>query len=96
VNDNRVDAVKRAGDHLFAHSNDRWVDVSFRKGTKVVKIKPFSPAYFAVLEAIPDLRAAFAVGDRVLVSGKHMAIEISPDGAETLGDAALRSLKEQW
>jgi Ca-activated chloride channel family protein len=96
VNDNRVDAVKRAGDHLFAHRNDRWVDVSFKSGTKVVKIKPFSPAYFAVLDAIPDLRAAFAVGDKVLVSGKHMAIEVSPDGAETLGDAELRSLKEQW
>ncbi|HSU93143.1 MAG TPA: VIT domain-containing protein [Gemmatimonadaceae bacterium] len=92
----RVDAVKRAGDHLFAHNKDRWVDVSFKSGTKIVKIKPFSPAYFAVLDAIPDLRAAFAVGDRVLVSGKHMAIEVGPDGADALSDAELRSLKEQW
>ena len=36
------------------------------------------------------------VGDKVLVAGKHVAIEVSPDGAETLGDAELRSLKEQW
>jgi Ca-activated chloride channel homolog len=92
----RADAVKRAGDHLFAHRNDRWTDVSFKSGTKVIKIKPFSPAYFAVLDAIPDLRAAFAVGDKVLVSGKHIAIEVSADGADTLGNAELRSLKEQW
>ena len=92
----RADAVKRAGDHLFAHRNGRWTDVSFRDGVKVVKIKPFSPAYFAVLDAVPDLRAAFAVGDKVLVSGKHIAIEVTPDGADTLGNAELRSLKEQW
>jgi Ca-activated chloride channel family protein len=92
----RVDAMKRAGNHLFAHRNDRWTDINFKAGTKIVKIKPFSPAYFAVLDAIPDLRALFAVGDRVLVSGQQIAIEVSPDGAETLGDAELRSLKEQW
>ena len=61
-----------------------------------MKIKPFSPAYFAVLDALPDLRAAFAVGDKVLVSGRHIAIEVTPEGAESLGAAELRSLKEQW
>jgi hypothetical protein len=94
--DDRVDAVKRSGDHLFAHRNDRWTDVAFKSGTKIVRIKPFSPAYFAVLDAIPDLRAAFAVGDKVLVAGKNIAIEVSLDGADTLRDAELRSLKEQW
>jgi hypothetical protein len=92
----RVDGVKRGGDHLFAHRNDRWTDVGFREGTKVVKIKPFSPAYFAVLDAIPDLRTPFAVGDKVLVAGRHVAIEVSPDGVDTLDGAELRSLKEQW
>ena len=92
----RVHAMKRAGNHHFAHRNDRWTDINLKAGTKIVKIKPFSPAYFAVLDAIPDLRALFAVGDRVLVSGQQIAIEVSPDGAETLGNAELRSLKEQW
>jgi Ca-activated chloride channel family protein len=96
VDSARVDAVVRGGDHLFAHSNGRWTDVRFKEGTKIVKIKPYSRAYFAVLDAMPDLRAAFAVGDKVLVSGKHIAIEVGPDGADTLGDAELRSLKEQW
>ena len=90
------DALRRAGNHLFAHSDDRWTDVAFKEGMTVVKIKAFSPAYFAVLEAIPELRASFAVGDKVLVTGKHVAIEVSDDGVEQLGDAELRSLKEQW
>jgi Ca-activated chloride channel family protein len=92
----RADAVRRAGNRIFAHRDGRWTDAGFKAGTKIVKIKPFSPAYFAVLDAIPDLRAAFAVGDRVLVSGTHVAIEVGPDGADTLGTAELHSLKEQW
>jgi Ca-activated chloride channel homolog len=92
----RADALERAGNRIFAHRNDRWTDISFKSGTKIVRIKPFSPAYFAVLDAIPDLRAAFAVGDKVLVSGMRIAIEVTPEGADTLGDAELRSLKEQW
>jgi Ca-activated chloride channel family protein len=92
----RADAVRRAGNRVFAHRDGRWTDAGFKAGTRIVKIKPFSPAYFAVLDAIPDLRAAFAVGDRVLVSGTHVAIEVGPDGADTLGTAELHSLKEQW
>jgi Ca-activated chloride channel homolog len=92
----RADAARRAGDHLFARRGGRWTDVAFKDGMKVVRIKPFSPAYFAVLDAMPDLRAAFAVGEKVIVAGKHVAIEVSPDGVEQLGDAELRSLKEQW
>ena len=92
----RGDAIRRAGDHLFARRGDRWADVAFREGTKVVKIKPFTPAYFAVLDAMPELRAPFAVGEKVLVSGKHIAIEVSLDGVAQLSDAELRTLKEQW
>jgi Ca-activated chloride channel homolog len=88
--------VRRGGDHLFAHRDDRWMDLSFKEGTTVVRIKPFSPAYFALLDAIPALRAAFAIGEKVLVSGRHVAIEVSPDGAAQLGDAELRSLEKRW
>ena len=94
--DGRSDAATRAGNHLFAHRNGRWTDVAFKEGMKVVKIKAFTPAYFKVLDAMPELRASFAVGEHVLVAGKHVAIEISDAGAEQLGDAELRSLKEQW
>ncbi|MGH7622851.1 MAG: hypothetical protein ACREMU_10965, partial [Gemmatimonadaceae bacterium] len=92
----RGDEVRRAGNHLFAKRGDKWADVSFKEGTRVVRIKPYSAAYFALLDAIPELRAQFAVGERVLVSGAHVAVEVSPDGVSQLGDAELRTLKEQW
>jgi Ca-activated chloride channel family protein len=96
VASDRIDAMQRGGNHLFAHRDGRWTDIAFKEGMKVVKIKAYSPAYFAVLDAIPELRASFAVGEKVLVAGKHVAIEVSPDGAVQFGDAELHSLKEQW
>lgn len=91
-----ANTVRRGGNHLFVRRDARWTDVAFKDGMKVVKIKAFSPAYFKVLDAIPELRASFAVGEKVLVTGKHVAIEISDAGVEQLLDAELRSLKEQW
>lgn len=96
VKDARTDAVRRGGDHLFANRDGRWTDVAFKEGMKIVKIKPFTAAYFKVLDAIPELRVSFAVGEKVIVAGKHVAIEVSNDGAEQLGDAELSSLREQW
>jgi hypothetical protein len=92
----RADEAKRAGNHLFARREGRWTDIAFKDGMKVVEIKPFSPAYFKVLDAIPELRESFAVGQKVIVAGRHVAIEITDTGVEQLGDAELRSLKEQW
>ncbi len=89
-------APRRAGNHLFTLHDEKWTDVAFKDGQKIVKIKAFSPAYFKVLDAIPELRASFAVGEKVIVAGKHVAIEITGAGVEQLGDAELRSLREQW
>jgi len=94
--DERADAATRAGNHLFARRSGRWTDVAFKEGMKIVKIKAYSAAYFKVIDAIPELRESFAVGEKVLVAGKHVAIEISDAGADQLGDAELRALKEQW
>lgn len=96
MNEDRADGARRAGDHLFVHRGGRWTDVAFKEGMKVVKIKPFTPAYFGLLDAMPELRVSFAVGEKVLVAGRHIAVEVSPDGAEQLGDAELRTIKEQW
>ncbi len=96
VDEVRADSVTRSGEHLFEHRNARWTDLGFKEGTKIVKIKAFSKAYFAVLDAVPQLRAPFALGDKVLAAGKHIAVEVSPEGADTISDAQLRELKEQW
>jgi hypothetical protein len=59
-------------------------------------IKPYSKAYFDVIAALPELRAAFALGSRVIVVGRDRAIALSERGSETLAPAQLAALVKAW
>jgi hypothetical protein len=62
----------------------------------VIKVKAYSEAYFALVRELPDLAAAFALGDRVLVRGKNIAIAVAPDGADQMSTAEIKSLVAAW
>ena len=59
-------------------------------------MKPFSDAYFKLIEILPDLREAFSVGERVIVAGRSMAIELTPSGEERLTDRDITLIKDRW
>jgi len=88
--------LRRAGTRSFTLREGIWTDTRKTSSMRVMKVLPFSAAYFRLLEALPDLREAFAVGDRVIVAGRHIAIEVTPDGTETLSDSDLRLIQARW
>ena len=59
-------------------------------------MKPFSDAYFKLIEMVPDLREAFTVGERVIVAGRSMAIELTSSGKESLTDRDVSLIKDRW
>jgi len=59
-------------------------------------VKPFSDAYFKLLEVQPDLRDVFAIGERAIVAGRSMAIELTPSGVERLSDRDMAMLRDRW
>jgi hypothetical protein len=61
-----------------------------------VKIRAYSAAYFAILDVLPELREALALGDRVLVAGRDIAIEIGPTGVEKMSDREIQDLQSKW
>src|SRR5262249_38145682 len=73
-----------------------WTDVRFGKTAVTTKIKPFSKAYFDILERLPELRAVFALGDRVVAVGRSGAISLSTDGVADLTAASLDSFVARW
>lgn len=73
-----------------------WTDASLRAGTHRLKIAPFSEAWFGVLELLPELRAAFMLGDRVVVAGRSLAIEVASGGVERLGSSERRMIERDW
>jgi hypothetical protein len=87
--------LKRAGSRLYQRDGDRWVDSRMKRELRVYKVKAYSRTYFALLERLPELRDAFAVGDRVLVAGKSAAIEVTDDATE-LSDSDMRAITKGW
>ena len=95
-------AQRRVGNRIFSLS-DRgvWTDsrVQAAQGAtlRTVRVKAYSDAYFKLLDRVSDLRDALALGDRVLVAGTKVAVEVAPDGGvETLSERELAEIARAW
>jgi Ca-activated chloride channel family protein len=87
--------MKRAGNRTFVLRDSVWTDTKKSAGP-TLRIKPYSNAYFRLLELIPDLREPLSIAERVRVAGKAMSVEISPNGVETLSGSDISMLKQNW
>lgn len=91
-----ANATRRAGTRTFMMKGDTWTDSRPIDSTKVVRIKSFSDAYFRIMEAIPELREVFALGDKVIVAGRDIAIEIGTNGTESMSDSDIKRIQSKW
>ena len=88
--------TRRVDGRTFVLRDGAWTDIRFKPDMRKTSIKPFSKAYFDVLEQLPELRAVFALGDRVIVVGKSSAIELSNSGVSELTPSGLNALAKAW
>jgi len=88
--------VRRAGNVTFVLRDSVWTDVRYKKSGTVLQVKPFSDAYFKLLEMVPELREPFSVGERVIVAGRSMAIELTLSGEEQLTDRDVTLIRDRW
>lgn len=89
-------SVRRAGARTFALRDGVWKDVRLTTAMRVTKVKPYSALYFKLLELLPDVSAAFAIGDRVIVAGREIAIEVASSGSESISDSDLKLIQARW
>jgi Ca-activated chloride channel family protein len=85
-------AMRQVGRRLFLLRDGTWTDVGHDTRLKVVKVAPFSEAYFELVESLPALAQYFALGERVVVAGDGVAIELTPDGSTKLSSNELRAV----
>ena len=88
--------VRRAGNVTFVLRDGVWTDVRYKGTGTLLRVKPFSDAYFKLVEVRPELREAFSIGERVIVAGKNVAIELSSSGADTLTERELALVRDRW
>jgi Ca-activated chloride channel family protein len=92
----RGDRVTRAGNVTFVLRDSVWTDVRYKQTGTVLRVKPFSDAYFKLIELVPELREPFSVGERLIVSGRSMAIELTQSGVDRLADRDLTLIRDRW
>ncbi len=89
-----TEPVRQASGRTFLYRGGGWVDAAVNPGGKELKVKYLSDAYFALLKARPELKAALALSDRLVISiaaGKSVIID--PDAGETKVEALTAFLK---
>ena len=93
-------AARRIGARLFVLRDSVWTDARSEASPVAdlakVRVKPYSPAYFALLRAVPELGDPFGLGDRVLVFGRKVVVEVAADGEEQLTATQVAAVAANW
>jgi hypothetical protein len=63
---------------------------------RTVQVKPFSPLYFELVNQLSGLGPVLALGERVIVAGRAVAIEFTPTGQERMSENEVRNLVAAW
>jgi Ca-activated chloride channel family protein len=92
----KKESVRMAGNRTFTLQDSVWTESRSASAVPVIKVRAFSQAYFALVQNVPELAPLFAVGERVRVFGRKVAIEIAPDGVAQLDAAALADAVRNW
>jgi len=86
------DVIRCVRARTFYHKDGVWIDAQHNDSLKVIKIKPLSPAFFAVLKTLPDLSSYLAIGNKVMIKAPTCSICIDEAGQDVLTPAELNNL----
>ncbi len=82
---------------MFTQVDGEWQDaVPTGQGTRIVRVAPFSAAYFALLDRLPALKEAFGLGERVAVQGRAVRLVLDAKGDTTLTAGTLDTIVRDW
>jgi Ca-activated chloride channel family protein len=88
--------TKIVAGRTFAFSGGVWAEAREKKDKeaekKTLKIKYLSDAYFDLVKLRPDLKSAFALGERVELDINDYHVVIGPEGDEKIEKAQLDEL----
>jgi hypothetical protein len=87
---------ERIGARLFLLKDSVWIDTHHGDSLRVVTVAPFSPAYFSLLHALPELVQPAALQPAVLVAGRRVSMKIQEGGLETWREGELTRLVREF
>ncbi|HJU72583.1 MAG TPA: hypothetical protein VJ717_02480, partial [Gemmatimonadaceae bacterium] len=88
--------MRQVEQRVFQLVNGVWTDVRQTPAMRTVQVKPYSPLYFELVQQLSGLGPTLALGERVIVAGRAIAIEFTPQGQERMTANELRDLVAAW
>jgi hypothetical protein len=76
----------------FVLRNGEWHDSRHAGSSAIVSIEPYSAAYFALLQSLPELTAVLRELDTVLVAGGRASIRFAAGGRSAISTAEAARL----
>ncbi len=76
--------LKQSTTRNYFFSDGYWVDNNHSKTNTLIRIKPFSEAYFELLKRKPELRTELSVGSQVIVALGKVSVQIDEKGQDKL------------
>jgi Ca-activated chloride channel homolog len=80
----------------FVELDGVWTDRLHGEGVRLVEVQAFSPAYFALLRALPELGSWWRELSPVLVAGREVSLRAGDEGAATLSQAQIRQIVREF
>ena len=88
---------RQVGGRTFRLESEVWTDVRPAGTRKEVVVKAYSKAYFDLLGRLPELAPIVGLGEQVTAVGRGVVISIrTAGGSETLSDAQIRQIVQEW
>lgn len=87
--------VQNVNQRTFVQNGKQWTDATYdaKKQKQIVKVKLYSPAYFALTRRNADFAKWAALGnDVVITANATQAVQFAADGKESLTDAEVKAL----
>lgn len=89
--------VRNAAGRTFVLRAGVWTDVgTVASGARTIRVQPFSELYFKFMREIPQLREIFAIGERVVVHGRRVSIELHTDGVTRMTGPEIEAIVRDW
>ena len=88
--------VRRLAGRTFSMRDGIWMDAAHGDSLAVTEIEPFSAAYFAILEQLPELAIWLREFEEVLIAGAQVSIKFTPGGETEIAGRQLGNLVRQF
>ncbi len=87
--------VQNVASRTFYQRGKYWEDANLQPNQKAMQIKQFSDAHFKLIKAYPKLAQYSTLGQIRAIMANDNAIDIGPEGKETLTEAEIKTLTIQ-